>query len=50
MAVGDISGPITTAVTGLGDEFTAVAAAALGIGVLTYGTKRVWGFFKGLAR
>lgn len=50
MAAGDISGPIESAVSGLSGEFTAVAGAALGIGVLTYGTKRVWGFFKGLAR
>lgn len=48
MAVGDLSGPITTAVSGMGAEFTAVGAAALGIGVLTYGTKRVWGFFKSI--
>lgn len=49
-AVGDLSGPITTAASGMGAEFTTVAGVALTIGVLTYGTKRVWGFFKGLAR
>lgn len=50
MAAGDLSGPITTAVTGMGAEFTTVAGAGLGIGVVVYATKRLWGFFKGLAR
>lgn len=49
-AVGDISGPVTTAVAGLQTEVTAVAAAALGIGVVTFGLRRAWGFFKSLTK
>ena len=49
MAAGDISGPIVTAVNGLPGELTSVVAPALGVGVLIYGTRRAWRFFKGLA-
>lgn len=48
MAAGDLSGPITTAVADLSGEMKLVIPAALGLGVLTYGTKRAWGFFKSL--
>lgn len=50
MAAGDISGPISTAVGDLSGEMKTVIPAALGVGILVYGTKRVWGFFKGLAK
>lgn len=50
MAAGDISGPVTTAITGLEGEMKLVIPAALTLGVLVYGTKRVWKFFTSLAR
>jgi hypothetical protein len=46
----DPSTLVEAAVTDLGGEFAAVGAAGLAIGVAVYGAKRVWGFFKGIAR
>jgi hypothetical protein len=50
MAAGDISGPVVTAIGDLKGDVPTVAAAALGVGALTYGMRRLWGFFKGLAK
>jgi hypothetical protein len=50
LAAGDLSEPITNAVTTLGPQATVVAGAAIGVGVILYGTRRLWGFFKGLAK
>ncbi len=48
MAAGDLSGPIVSAVGDIKTESAAVAAAALALGAVLYGTKRLWGFFKGI--
>lgn len=50
MAVGDLSGAVTGAASGLSGEYLTVAGAAVAIGLVPYGVRRVWGLFKGLAK
>lgn len=41
---------ITTAVTGLKSDAMTVIAAAIGLGVVFWGAKVLWGKFKGMAK
>ena len=52
LTAGPIDGAISTALTGVLDPtvIAAVAAAGLGLGVVTFGFRRMWGFFKSIAK
>lgn len=49
-AEGDITSIIATTAAGLKTDATAVITSAIGIGVVFFGAKLLWGKFKSMAR
>ena len=47
LASGDVFGPIATAIQPLVADVPLAVAAGVGLAVISYGARRLWGVFKG---